>query len=100
MQNKNRTLVRTKFFYIRRYFEISVAEISVAEISIAEISIAEISRVEGTLVFYVTVKIHNTVELQWLENGWLLYHGCFKLVLESLGKQIPYQILQIWNNLE
>ena len=53
MQNKNRTLVRTKFFYIRRHFEISVAEISEAEISRAEIS-----RVEGTLVFYVTVKIH------------------------------------------
>ena len=26
-----------------------------------------------------------TVELQWLEHGWLVYHGCFELVLESLG---------------
>ena len=28
----------------------------------------------------------STVELQWLEHGWLVYHGFFKLVLESLGK--------------
>ena len=26
-----------------------------------------------------------TVELQWLEHRWLVYHGYFKLVLESLG---------------
>ena len=24
-----------------------------------------------------------TVELQWLEHRWLVYHGCFELVLES-----------------
>ena len=34
----------------------------------------------------------HTVELQWLD-----YHGCFELVLESLGK-IPY--LQIKDILE
>ena len=27
-----------------------------------------------------------TVELQWLEHGWRVNHGCFELVLESLGK--------------
>ena len=27
---------------------------------------------------------HNTVELQRLEHQWLVYHGCFELVLESL----------------
>ena len=27
-----------------------------------------------------------TVELQWLEHSWLVYHSCFKLVLEYLGK--------------
>ena len=27
-----------------------------------------------------------TVELQWLEHRWLVYHGFFELVLESLGK--------------
>ena len=27
-----------------------------------------------------------TVELQWLEHQWLVYHGCFERVLESLGK--------------
>ena len=27
-----------------------------------------------------------TVELQWLEHQWLIYHGYFELVLESLGK--------------
>ena len=26
-----------------------------------------------------------TVELQWLEHWWLVYHGCFELVLGSLG---------------
>ena len=26
-----------------------------------------------------------TVELQWLEHWCLVYHGCFELVLESLG---------------
>ena len=25
------------------------------------------------------------VKLQWLEHQWLVYHGCFELVLESLG---------------
>ena len=29
---------------------------------------------------------HNTEELQRLERWWLVYHGCFELVLESLGK--------------
>ena len=28
-----------------------------------------------------------TVELQWLEHRWLVHHGCFELVLESLGKK-------------
>ena len=27
-----------------------------------------------------------TVYLQWLEHNWLVYHGCFELDLESLGK--------------
>ena len=38
-----------------------------------------------------------TVELQWLEHRWLVYHGCFELVLESLGKTHP---MQICDNLE
>ena len=33
----------------------------------------------------------NTVELHWL-----VYHGCFKLVLESLEKKNP--CLQIWDH--
>ena len=33
----------------------------------------------------ISPKIENAVELPWFENGWLVYHGCFKLVLESLG---------------
>ena len=28
----------------------------------------------------------HTVELRWLEHWWLVYHGCFELVLESLEK--------------
>ena len=30
--------------------------------------------------------VHSTVELQWLEHLWLVYHSCFELILESLGK--------------
>ena len=33
-----------------------------------------------------------TVELQWLGHWWLVYHGCFELVLESLWKPHPMQI--------
>ena len=29
-------------------------------------------------------KKKKTVELQWLEHWWFVYHGCFELVLESL----------------
>ena len=36
------------------------------------------------LPFYMNIT--STVELQWLEHGWLVWHGCFELVLESLGK--------------
>ena len=28
----------------------------------------------------------NTVKPQWLEHRWLVYHGYFELVLESIGK--------------
>ena len=31
-------------------------------------------------------QVGNTAELQWLKHGWLAYHDCFKLVLESLAK--------------
>ena len=30
----------------------------------------------------------DTVELQWLEHCWLIYHGCFEFVLKSLGKNL------------
>ena len=43
--------------------------------------------IQGHLVCYVW--ICNTVELQWVEHWLLVYHGCFELVLESLGK-IPW----------
>ena len=29
----------------------------------------------------------HTLELRWLEHCWLVYHGCFELFLESLGKK-------------
>ena len=29
-----------------------------------------------------------TVELQWLEHCWLVYHGCFEQVLKSLGNNL------------
>ena len=32
------------------------------------------------------VALFYAVELQWLEHRWLVYHGYFKLVLESQGK--------------
>ena len=28
----------------------------------------------------------DTVELQWLEHWWLVYHACLKLIFESLGE--------------
>ena len=34
----------------------------------------------------VEINTVTTVELQWLEHLWLVYHGCFELVLETLGK--------------
>ena len=34
----------------------------------------------------VFTRIDPTVELQWLEHRWLVYHGYFELVLESQGK--------------
>ena len=40
----------------------------------------------------------NTVELQWLENRWLIYHGYFELVLESIGNN-PIAAYHIWDNL-
>ena len=38
-----------------------------------------------------------TIELQWLEQCWLVYHGCFELVLESLGKKSNN--CRFWDNL-
>ena len=35
----------------------------------------------------------DTVDLQWLEHWWLVYHGCLDFVLEFLGKM---QQLQVW----
>ena len=42
----------------------------------------------NTLVLFISFffLLVYTVELQWLEHRWLVYHGCFELVLESLGK--------------
>ena len=43
------------------------------------------------LAEFLLVFIHfklGTIELQWLEHYWLVYHGCFELVLESLGKNL------------
>ena len=48
-------------------------------------------------VFIERNYLGNTVELWWLEHEWLVYHGCFELVLESVGK---IHWLQIWDNLE
>ena len=38
----------------------------------------------------------STVELQWLEHRWLVYHRYFELILESLGNIRHYYI---WDNL-
>ena len=38
-----------------------------------------------------------TVELQWLEHPWLVYHGYLELVLEFLGKNsIAADIIIFW----
>ena len=31
------------------------------------------------------LRVECTAELQWLKHRWLVYHGHFQLVLESLG---------------
>ena len=31
------------------------------------------------------ISFRDTVDLQWPENLWLVCHGCFELILESLG---------------
>ena len=36
--------------------------------------------------FHSTSCFPYTVDLQWLEHRWLVYHGYFELVLESIGK--------------
>ena len=58
-----------------------------------------IARVTIILLHYINTGIKNdakefksTVELQWLEHWWHIYHGCFELVLESLGKTHPMHI--------
>ena len=38
-------------------------------------------------ILKLCVKVFTTVELQWLEHRWLVYHGCFELILESHGKR-------------
>ena len=40
---------------------------------------------EMEMTAFVPLKVY-IVELQWLEHRWLVYHGCFELVLESPGK--------------
>ena len=36
----------------------------------------------------IVFQLTTTVELQWLEHWWLVYHGCFELILESLRKNL------------
>ena len=47
-----------------------------------------------------TLSFLNTVELQWLEHWWLVYHGCIELVLESLGKKKSHscRLRIIWSD--
>ena len=40
--------------------------------------------IKMTSYIFKSVILH-IVELQWLEHRWLVYHGYFKLILESLG---------------
>ena len=47
-------------------------------------SVLSIATQNGPCRFFV---LKYTVELQWLEHRWLVYHGYFELVLETLGKK-------------
>ena len=38
------------------------------------------------IIAVVNYSLSGTVELQWLEHSWLVYHNGFELVLKSLGK--------------
>ena len=47
-------------------------------------AIGKHQKAEQQIIFLVIE--YFTVELQWLKSCWPVYHGCFELVLESLGK--------------
>ena len=59
----------------QQYYNLSNASVSIRSIRSAKLP----CRVKCACFLY-------TVELQWLEHRWLVYHGCFELVLDSLGK--------------
>ena len=45
-----------------------------------------------------SLDIHvDTIEPPWFKHWWLVYHGCFELILETLGKKSPgcrFRIIQ------
>ena len=43
-------------------------------------------RMQSHLQYKKIIELVTTEELQWLEHWWDVYHGCFKLILESLQK--------------
>ena len=46
----------------------------------------ENKRVSSTESIPIYLRHKNTVQLQWFEHWWLVCHGCFELVFESVGK--------------
>ena len=53
----------------------------------AEKIIKETGQLEGLFGKHkasVSIEFAFTVDLQWLEHGWLIYHSCFELVQELL----------------
>ena len=70
------------------------------------------AKIAFILINFIARDIHedashkHTVELQWYEHRWLIYHGLFELIFESLRnfsdssrKQILREILFFYNDI-
>ena len=60
--------------------------LSKTEKDAAQVRVLQQFHRKGVVLLSFFVTFTSTVVLQWPEDYLLVYHGCFELVLESLGK--------------